>query len=152
MRKFKLIYIHHRINAKEPKDFIPITEDPSLNLYGYSLYKRNKEFSFDEILSMYRKLPVLRKSDRIGVLSLLYWRYYNEFYAFLISLEQDIKVKKQYKFTNLYFYRFHLKRWVSFVRYSDDTMFPQNEIIRAMQFKLEFLYFKRKKPNTFHHD
>ena len=142
MRKFKLIYVTHRIKAKEPRGFLPMESDPSIHLYGYALYKKDKEFSFDEILRMYRFLPFLPKADRVGILSLIYWTYYSDFLAFLTELEKS--GQRKYTLANLYFCKFHLQRWVSFIRYSDDTMFPQNEIIRATHAKMKQLYSIKK--------
>ena len=145
MFRFRLIsFFYSARNKKEPRNYIPIRMDPSYDSYGDELYQRKGDLSFASVLRMYRWLPVLRRADRVGVLSLIYWEYYNELHAFLSSLAEKPWQRRRHKLTNLYFYYFHLKRWVAFVRCSDDTMFPQNETIRDLEGVLRSLYFSKK--------
>ena len=127
---------------KIPNDIFPIVSDPTLKNEVYIFMKKNY-ISFEETLNIFLKTN--NKNNYIGATSLIYFKYYVEFYHFLIDVfENPIKLKK-YKKRILKFYKKTLCRWVSFIRYSDDTMYPQNEIFRNMFDLITKSFFKNDK-------
>lgn len=130
---FKLYRIGHTSTKSIPGDYHCVREDPSYKFYAYALISKRKSFTFDEIINCLKK--AFFKADYLGCYSIIYWEYYKEFYDWIIeSFEQkniqNIKTIKR-------FYKKALIRWVDFAKYSDDTMFPQNEYFILMKKEIE---------------
>lgn len=121
------------------KNLHEITADPSLK-YETFVFAKKPDYSFDEILRI--ALTTHSRSDYIGATSLIYFKYYNQMYDFLLQLSQDSALFKKHKRAIARFYQKTLKRWVKFVEYSDDTLYPQNEVFRKMYELLTILITK----------
>ena len=115
--------------GKIPNNLFPIQSDPSLK-YEVYIFSKKRDVMFDEVLDIFYKS--MNRNNYLGAMSLIYFKYYNEFYDFLVSITKDIKLIKKYRKATLKFYKKYLIRWIEFIKYSDDTMYPQNEVFRKM--------------------
>lgn len=113
---------------------------PAMYNYEQWVYSKKEEVSFDEVLKIFYRS--FSKNDYLGVMSLIYWKYYNEFYGFLVTISKDQNLLKKYKRATMKFYRKALKKWIIFIKYSDDTMYPQNHVFREMDALIKNTYFK----------
>ena len=123
--------------SKIPKGLLPIKSDPTLKHEVYIFSK--KEISFQEVLKIY--LRSFNKNDYLGAMSLIYFKYYNELYDFLILSSQESKLLRKHKKAARKFYKSYLIRWVDFIKYSDDNLYPQNKIFREMENLIAKIYF-----------
>lgn len=123
--------------SKIPNGLIPIKSDPSLKYEVYIFSK--KEISFQEVLKIY--LRSFNKNDYLGAMSLIYFKYYNELYDFLMLSFQKSKLLKKHKKAARKFYKNYLIRWLDFIKYSDDNLYPQNKIFREMEHLIAKIYF-----------
>ena len=114
---------------KIPNNLFPIQSDPSLK-YEVYIFSKKRDVMFDEVLDIFYKS--INKNDYLGAMSLIYFKYYNEFYKFLIEISENMNLTKKYKKAILKFYKNYLVKWIEFIKYSDDTMYPQNEVFRKM--------------------
>ena len=132
---FKLINIGiHSTKAKNiPSDYHSIRVDPSYCTYGNILICKKEKPTFDEIINCLKQC--FFKADYVGCYSFIYWEYYKEFYDWIKQSFEDnntsnIRIIKK-------FYKKALLRWIQFVRYSDDSFYPQNEYFRQMLRQIE---------------
>lgn len=93
-----------------------------------AVYARKTDFTFAEVWEMF--LRIGRPQEYYGAMSLVYWQFYRELYEKLQEIAADGKATRKYRRPILKFYRKHLQKWVAFVRYSDDALYPQNEVFR----------------------
>lgn len=131
MIHFKTINPHDRLpNSK----LYAIDCDPTLK-YEIYLYANKVDVSFEECIHIYEKS--LNKTNYLGAMSLIYFKYYKEFYEYLLNKRNNssFKDRKIRKFKTRY-----LDRWIEFVKRSDDSLCPQNEYFR----KMEDLFSERK--------
>ena len=117
-----------------PKGYYDIDHDPSYQ-FGYSekLICSQPSLSFNEVVRCLEKC--FTKADYIGCYSLIYWKYYIEFYQWIKnSIEcnntRNIRIIKKFS-------KKALSRWLEFIEHSDDTMYPQNNYFRLMQKEIE---------------
>lgn len=126
-----------RLPKKFPYDIkcAPITH------YRYEVYVlcKKETVSFEEVLSIFLKSK--SKKNYLGAMSMIYWQYYEEFYAFLKSSTQDEASKKKYRRAIKKFYKQYLRKWIEFIKYSDDTLYPQNQMFRKMEQKIKEAYY-----------
>lgn len=136
-------------NKRVPKGYYSVNLDPSYRTYdSYSyctalIYKKENP-AFNEIIDCLKKC--FRKADYIGCYSFIYWRYYKEFYEWIVQNvnHKNASNKKVIK----RFYKKALLRWIAFIQYSDDTLYPQNEYFRKMKNAIEaygHIYHIRKR-------
>lgn len=125
MSKFIVVYPWEKV----PNTLFPIDCDPSLGCEVY-VFTKKRDITFEEVIHIYFKS--MNRNDYLGAMSLIYFKYYNEFYDFLVEISKDMSLKKKYRKATLKFYKKYLIRWIKFVKFSDDTMFPQNEVFRKM--------------------
>ena len=132
---FRLVYQEsHCTKIKDiPSNYHYIQGDPSYKFYGNVLICKKEKPTFDEIINCLERC--FFKADYLGCYSLIYWEYYKEFYewikqSFMDNNASNIRIIKR-------FYKKALLRWVQFVKYSDDTFYPQNEYFRQMQREIE---------------
>ena len=138
MKKFVVFYPFECTHKKIPDNLFPIDCDPS----GPELYifSKEKTVTFNEVISIIFKTH--RKNDYLAAISLIYFKYYNEFYDFLKHCAKDQILSKKYKRVIMRFYKNHLRRWIEFVKCSDDTLFPQNFVFRKMHELIQNTYSK----------
>ena len=106
-----------------------IQADPSLK-YETFVFAKKKDISFEEVLHI--MLTSNSRSDYVGATSLIYFRYYNEFYSFLTQISQSpLELRKRKRALSKF--KKVLCRWLDFIKYSDDTLYPQNEVFRKMR-------------------
>lgn len=79
-------------------------------------------FSFEYVWKIF--LSSYNKTNYLGAMSLIICVYYKEFYDTLINQDR-IKLKRQI----VKFKKNYLSRWVDFIKYSDNTKYPQNQYI-----------------------
>ena len=113
----------------KPQSYYDILLEPT-GMIGYeTVIVCSKEHpTFNEIINCLRKC--IFKADYVGCYSFIYWEYYKEFYewikrSFEHNNTSDIRIIRK-------FYRRALVRWLKFIKYSDDTLYPQNEYLRKM--------------------
>lgn len=130
-------YSVHSITGKFkdiPDGYYPIEIDPSYSMgYDIILICQKEFFSFDEVINCLKECFL--KADYLGCYSLIYWKYYKEFYCWIkenLKLDNASSIKTITKFYNR-----ALLRWVDFIKYSDDTLYPQNEYFRLMKREIE---------------
>jgi len=123
--------------SKVDKKWNPIPSDPSTK-YEVYLYSKKMDVTFRDVMRIY--LYSFSRVDYYGVMSLIYSKYYREFYYFLLDVSKNESMRKKYRSRNLKFYRNYLERWSEFVKYSDDTAYPQNEYIKKMSTLLIDMY------------
>ena len=126
MRKFVVIHPY----SSMPHGLYPIDCDPSLK-YEVYIFAKKETICFEEIIDIY--LRPFNRNDYLGAMSLVYFKYYDRFYDFLLQVSKDEELLRKYKRATVRFYKKYLKRWISFIRHSDDTMYPQNEVFRNME-------------------
>ncbi len=114
---------------KVPSNLFSIECDPSLK-YEVYIFSKKKDVTFDEVLEIFNKS--INRNDYLGAMSLIYFKYYNEFYKFLVEISENINLTKKYRKSTLKFYKKYLVRWLEFIKHSDDTMYPQNKVFRKM--------------------
>ncbi len=119
--------------------------DPTLKNEMF-LFANKKVITFDEVVQIYNKS--LNRIDYLGAMSLIYFKYYKEFYEYLIKQEEfDSRYREKRvvrKFKKLY-----LNRWLAFIKFSDDTMYPQNHYIRLMNDAYFLSYEEKRILETF---
>lgn len=128
---FKSYRIHsHSIQCgNSPKGYYNIHIEPTGLSGSETAIVCSKEHpTFDEIINCLKKC--IFKADYIGCYSFIYWEYYREFYEWTKqSFERNdtlnIRIIKK-------FYKKALLRWLKFIEYSDDTLYPQNEYFQMM--------------------
>lgn len=125
--------------SKIPNGLIPIESEPTLKYEVYIFSK--KEISFEEVLKIY--LRPFHKNDYLGAMSLIYFKYYNELYEFLTLSSQEPKLVKKYKKATIKFYKNYLNRWIDFIKYSDDNLYPQNKVFKEMAYVIESIYLNK---------
>lgn len=130
MKKFVIVSPYGKI----PEGLYPIVCAPSLK-YEVYLFSKSKNLSFDEVVHII--LRSFSKTDLLGAASLVYYKYYNEFYEYLHNLSTEQKLGKKQKWAVKRFYKRHLTKWIEFIKYSDDTMYPQNEVLRKLSKLIE---------------
>ena len=123
---------------KTPRNAYPVRQDPT-GKHRFCLYTRKEKFSFEEIWNMF--LRIGRPTEYYGAMSLIYWEFYNELYERLQVIVANGEYRRKYRRAIRKFYRKYLQRWVDFVRCSDDTMFPQNEVFRQMAHLIVKTYY-----------
>jgi|GEM_PF-3172525 len=113
-----------------PDGYYAIDPDPSYCLGDQEILICSKQSpTFEELICCLKK--TFRKADYVGCYSLIYWKYYKEFYEWIrISYQSNNKLNK--KVINK-FKQKALVRWLKFIEHSDDTLYPQNEYFRLMQ-------------------
>ncbi len=117
-----------------PKGYYAIESDPSYCLgYQEILVCSKQSLTFDELILCLKKCFI--KADYVGCYSLIFWKYYKEFYEW---------IKKSYENNNTSniriikkFYKKFLVRWLKFTKHSDDTLYPQNKYFLLMQKEIE---------------
>lgn len=115
--------------SKIPEKLFPIDCDPTLK-YEVYLFSKKEYVSFEEVLKIF--LTSISKQEYLGAMSLIYFKYYNEFYEFLNKISKDTTLIKKYKKAIIKFKTKYLKRWINFIKYSDDSMYCQNKVFREM--------------------
>lgn len=131
---FVAFNINHSSNIecieKKTKGLFKFSSDPSLRFYK-AIFCKKQNVPFKEILQIV--LKTYSRIEYLGATAFIYWTYYKEFYDFLLDVSADDKKKKLYKKAIKRFLKRTLNRWVEFVKYSDDILYPQNEYFRKMQ-------------------
>ena len=113
-----------------PEGYYAVDIDPSYNLgYHELLVCQRESITFDEMICCLQKCFL--KADYLGCYSLIYWKYYKEFYNWIVFSLQEKEILN--KIIIIRFYNKALLRWIKFIEYSDDTFYPQNEYFRLMQ-------------------
>ena len=130
MKKFVAVSPYSKI----PEGLCPIECAPSMK-YEVYLFSKSKDVSFDEVIHIL--LHSFSKTDLLGAASLIYCKYHNEFCEFILKISGE----RKYKWAIKRFYRQHLVKWKEFLKYSDDTMHPQNAVIRNIIQLIEERYF-----------
>ncbi len=148
MFRFCIIY-HNKENRGIPKGYYTINLAPGYpHFYNWGtsrvLICKNPNPPFNEIIDCLKKCFL--KTDYIGCYSLIYWKYYKEFYEWIKqSFEHNnrlsIKVIKR-------FYKKALVEWVKFINYNNDTFNPQNEYFRLMN-KVIFENYDKQRIKLF---
>lgn len=129
MFKSYRIYSHSIQGRNNPKGYYNIHIEPTGLSGSETAIVCSKEHpTFDEVIDCLKKCVF--KADYIGCYSFIYWEYYKEFYKWIKqSFEHNdtlnIRIIKK-------FYKKALLRWLKFIEYSDDTLYPQNEYFRMM--------------------
>ncbi len=102
--------------------------DPSSKGETY-VFANKPNVTFDEVLKIF--CHSLSRVNYLGAMSLIYFKYYVEFYEYLKDcISKDPKFKTSFKVKR--FKKRYLKKWIAFIKYSDDTMYPQNDYFRKM--------------------
>lgn len=130
MKMFVIVSAYSKI----PVGLYPIDCAPSLN-YEVYLFSRKKDVSFAEVIHIF--FNSFSKTDLLGAVSLIYYKYYNEFYEYIFNLSTEQKLSKKQKWAVKRFYKRHLIKWIEFIKYSDDTMYLQNEVFRRLSKLIE---------------
>ena len=135
--------IHSYQTIKIPNGLYAIQIEPTQKYPDFVLLLSRKEHvTFEEVIKIYRRS--FSRSDYLGAMSLIYFKYYEEFYAFMQSILCDEVQRKKYQKANRKFYYRYLKRWNEFVQRSDDVLFPQNIVIKKLYQILKETYGYRK--------
>lgn len=114
----------------------PVDCDPTLKHEIY-LYSNKSNVSFEECIHIFEKS--WNKTTILGSMSLIYLKYYKEFYEYLLNKRCSVYLfEKKGRIKS--FKRKYLNRWVQFIKCSDDTQYPQNEYFR----KMNDLFSKKK--------
>ena len=119
--KFKILNPFGITKSKKTiNNYYDVPVDPS---YGDILLLCNvKDLSFDEVIFVI--LNKHRKSNLLGAISFVYWKYSLHFLKFIQECsEKEYKIIKKKCFS-------HFKRIFNFVKRSDDTLYTQNENLR----------------------
>jgi len=143
MGMFKTVAIYHLLKYNNPRYTYPILEDPTTKCDIY-LFARKESFLFEEVWDMF--LHIGRPTEYYGAMSLIYWEFYNELYERLQVIAANEEYRRKYLRAIKKFYRKYLQRWVEYVRYSDDAMFPQNEVFRKMEHLIFKTYYRGRTP------
>ena len=125
-------------NKCVPKGYYSVDLDPSYRSYDTHSHRtalicKKENLAFDEIIDCLKRCFL--KADYIGCYSFIYWQYYKEFYEWIVQNvnHKNASNKKVIK----RFYKKALLRWIAFIKYSDDILYPQNEYFRKMQKAIE---------------
>lgn len=115
--------------GKEPKgNWYRFQRDPTHNYYSYHFVNK-PDVTFEEVVNIF--CHSLSKVNYFGAMSFIYFKYYAEFYEYLKdSISKDPKFKTSFKVKR--FKKRYLNKWIAFIKYSDDTMYPQNDYFRKM--------------------
>lgn len=130
MKKFVAVSPYGKI----PEGLYPIDCAPGPK-YEVYLFSKTENVSFDEVV--YIILHSFNKTNLLGAASLVYFKYYNEFYEYILNLSTKQKLSKKQKWAVKRFYKRYLIKWIEFIKYSDDTMYPQNEVFRMLSKLIE---------------
>ncbi len=127
--EFLFMYFPYIELRKKYKNYIFIEPDPSLEM-DFAIYSKN-DVGFKEVLFyiLYSK----NRKNYIVAISLIYWKYFNDFYNFLSFVSKKGYYKIKYSKKLKQFYKRVLKRWLNFIRYSDDTIYIQNRVFIKME-------------------
>lgn len=124
MIRFKIITPYSKApNSK----WYGIECDPTLENEVY-LYANKKDISFDECICIFEK--TLCKTNFLGVMSLIYFKYYREFYDYLFELRCNSRFNNTRRIS--IFKKKYLDRWIEFIKHSDDCFYPQNNYFMKM--------------------
>ena len=138
-----MIFVTRRINPWQtiniPNGLYAVQIEPTQKCPDFILLLSKKEHvTFEEIIKIYRRSFL--RSDYLGAMSLIYFKYYEEFFAFLQTILNDEVQRKKYKKANRKFYYRYLRRWNEFVQCSDDTLYSQNIVIKKLYQKFNDIY------------
>lgn len=116
-------YDSKKILNLEKRNFFEIKCEPTYE-GNKVLFCNKKDLTFDEITKILGKTK--NKTVILGLMSFIYYKFYSEFYFYVLNLEERTKkviIKKTKKF---------FIRWNLLAERSDDLLYPQNRIIKKL--------------------
>ena len=147
MNIFKIKNISPYQTNRIPVGYYVVRLEPTQKYPDFILLLSKKEqVAFEDVVRIF--LRSVDRSDYLGAMSLIYWKYYYEFYDFLEASLTNSILRKKYRKAVLKFNKRYLKRWIEFIKYSDDTMYPQNEVLQKINDLIAIAYFRRESSDV----
>lgn len=127
--KFKMINVYGTSHIKnKKKKYFEVLCEPSYDGDVLLLCTKSK-LSFDEVIYILEKKN--KKVDLIGAISFVYYDYSSLFFDYIKkSGEEEFKILKKKCFH-------YFERLFNFIKYSDDSLYDQNEYIRNIYFLMK---------------